>query len=170
LKGNVAADLSLPGVYNAGGSPTWSMLRDLRRLLKNAYSVKQGELAYVCDIDTWHVLSLMEDVITVDKYGSDATVRTGEVGRIGMVPIFASEQMALAADDGLVSNDSDNNTKGRAIVIHRPTQYVGYRRRPRVDVVFNPFFGAHQIRVSVRMATQHFDQEGVAMLRNITVG
>ncbi|MHC5061992.1 MAG: hypothetical protein ACYTFK_13010, partial [Planctomycetota bacterium] len=154
---------------NMGGSPTWAQLRDLRRLLAKGYSIKQQDLAYIADVDTWHALSLMEGVILVSDYGKDATIMTGEVGRIGLVPVFASEQLSLADDTGFVSSTAGNNTKGRALIVHRPTQYVGYRRRPKVDTIFNPFFGAHQIRVSVRMATQRFDADSVAMLKNITV-
>jgi hypothetical protein len=152
-----------------GGAPTWKQLRDMARYLKAAYSIKFSEQAYIVDIQTWHALSLMDDVITVDKYGKDATVLKGELGRIGTVPIFASEQFLIASADGTVSNNSANNTKGRALLIHRPTQYIGYRRRPKVDVLPNPFFGATQIRVSVRIATQRFDNDGVVMMHNIEV-
>jgi hypothetical protein len=154
---------------NMGGSPSWAQMRDLRRLLAKAYSIKQGDLAYIVDVDTWHALSLMEGVVLVSDYGNDATIRTGEVGKIGLVPVFASEQMALADSTGFVSSTADNNKYGRAILFHRPTQYVGYRRRPRVDNYFDPIQGAHEIRVSVRMATQRFDADSVAMLKNITV-
>jgi HK97 family phage major capsid protein len=154
---------------NMGGSPTWAQMRDLRRLLAKAYSIKQNELAYIVDVDTWHALSLMEGVVLVSDYGNDATIRTGEVGRIGLVPVFASEQLELADDTGFVSSTAGNNKYGRAILMHRPTQYLGYRRRPKIDNFFDPIQGAHEIRVSVRMATQRFDADSVAMLKNITV-
>jgi hypothetical protein len=154
---------------NMGGSPTWEQFRDLRRLLAKAYSIRQDDLVYIVDVDTWHALSLMEKVITVDKYGSDATIRTGEVGRIGLVSVVASEQLALADSTGFVSSTAASNKYGRALLVHRPTQYVGYRRRPKVDNYFDPIQGAHEIRVSVRMSTQRFDADSVAMLKNITV-
>jgi len=156
-------------LLNMGGIPTLNAMWSLIALLNEAYMEDQDNLAYIVDTRTGLALKNIPEFLTVDKYGSNATVLTGEVGKIGAIPVVHSSKMKLANDDGTVSSTASLNKKGRALLIYRPTNYIGYRRNPNVWNVTDPDFGATILGVSVRMATQRFDNEGIAMLKNITV-
>jgi len=156
-------------LVNMGGTPTLSALWAIQRKLKAAYQIRQSDLAFVCDVPTWMAIREIPQFLTVDKYGSNATVLTGEQGMIGKIPLIATEQLALTAEDGLVSSTAGNNKYGRVLIFYRPNLFVGYRRRIRVSVETIELFEATQIAVSVRLATTRFDDQSIAMLKNITV-
>ena len=156
-------------LLNMGGIPTLNAMWSLIALLNEAYMEDQDNLAYIVDTRTALALKNIPELLTVDKYGADATVLKGEVGKIGAIPVIQSSKMKLSADDGFVSSTASLNTKGRALLVYLPTNYIGYRRNPNIWNVTEPDFGATILGVSVRMATTRFDNEGIAMLKNITV-
>jgi len=152
----------------AGSEPTLRQMWDLQKLLSEAYGITQSDLAYIIDVRTWQSFRNDEDLLTVDKYGNDATVLTGEVAKIGDVPIIVTNQMPLAANDGSISNTAGNNTKGRTLLIYRPNWYVGFRRQTQLETFVLPF-GGTVIQATLRMALSRFDNASASLLFNITV-
>jgi len=58
-----------------------SKLRSLRKLM-GIYAIDQNELAWVVGFAVYSQMLALPDVITVDKYGPNATVLTGGVSQI----------------------------------------------------------------------------------------
>ena len=70
----------------------------------------------------------LTNVATVDKYGPNATVLTGELMRYGGIPVVPTSAIALAEDDGKVSVTGANNDEGTVLIAHRDMWRVGFRR------------------------------------------
>ena len=92
-------------------------------------------LAMVTNAKTY-VLSMMglTNVVTVDKFGPQATVLTGQLASYGGIPIIVSESMALAEDDGKLSTTGANNDEGQIALFHRDMWKVGFRRGLTIEV------------------------------------
>lgn len=70
----------------------------------------------------------LSNVLTVDKYGPQATILTGELGRYRGVPIIPSSSMSKTEADGKVSTTAGNNTLGAISLYNRNFWRVGFRR------------------------------------------
>jgi HK97 family phage major capsid protein len=73
-------------------SGTFSLanLRKLRTAM-GKYGVSTKNLAFVVGINAYHTLLDIEQVVTVDKIGSRATILDGQMGSIDGIPILISE-------------------------------------------------------------------------------
>lgn len=107
-------------------------LRSLRSKL-GKYGVNPAQLAWVCGINTYtnKFLSLSE-VITLDKYGPNATVITGELAKFDGIPIVVSEYVredlnASGVYDGVTTD------KTQLSLVYRPGFIYGDRREVLVE-------------------------------------
>lgn len=91
-----------------------------------------SDLLLVCDWDTYMSLLNNEDVVTVDKYGPNATIQTGELGRIYGIPIVSPSYAVKSEADGKLSTTEASNTKGH-LTIFNPKGWLAGRRN---DVQF----------------------------------
>jgi hypothetical protein len=133
-----------------GAAPTLAMLRTIRSYLGAAEGRVPSELALIVDFPTYMKLLSDDNVVTVDKYGSAATVLTGELGRIDGVPVFVSDQMALADADGKVTQTSNTVNRGRAILVHRATWMMGFRRRIQQSLDYLPWYDTWVLTMTLR--------------------
>lgn len=86
-------------------------IRKLRAAM-GKYGVDMRKLAFVGGINVWNQLVGLSEVTTVDKYGSRATVLTGELGRLDGIPIVISEYVPENMDaNGLNAGVTVANTK-----------------------------------------------------------
>lgn len=150
-----------------GAAPTLVQLRNVRSKLPVYYRFKLADLAWIVDGETYVKLLNIDEFLTVDKLGALATNLTGEVGRIDNIPVYVSEQIALANTAGKVPNGG--GTLGRALLVYRPGWYFGFRRRVSTDVSFIPWADAHQLTMTARIALINRDAEVAAALYNIAV-
>lgn len=169
--------LKLPLVTNTamkldagGAAPTLAMVRATRALLPNHYATRINDLAYLCDFSTYMKLLAIPEILTVDKYGSRATVMTGEVGKIDGIPVLVTNEMALADSDGKITYNGNTVNRGRLLLAYRPGWYIGYRRQVTVNVEYLSFFDAYQMTATVRPAFARRDTQVAALLYNIGVG
>lgn len=70
--------------------PTYAKMVQMRKQMGN-YGVNLADLIYIVSPSTYYNLTLLPELLTMDKYGSEATVFKGEVGKIGGVPVIVSE-------------------------------------------------------------------------------
>lgn len=112
-----------------GAAPTLGHLRQVRALLGSAEGYNPNNLAWVMDFPTYVKLLNADEIVTVDKYGSAATVVTGELGRVDGIPVFVSAEMALADADGKITEAGNVVSRGRAVLVHRPSWLMAFRRR-----------------------------------------
>lgn len=164
---------------DAGGvSPTMAALRSTRALLGSQIKGFPGNLCWVVDPSTYVALLSIDAVQTVDKYGEQATVLRGELGRIDGIRVFLTDQMFLADADGKVTQTSNVVDRGRALLFHTPSWLIGYRRRISQSITFVPYYDAHVLVLTVRNhlvgrtmsdGSQQATDDTVAILYNIGV-
>lgn len=91
-----AASAAKTDAGNANAS--LAMLRENRKKM-GKYGITPSTLAHITSMASYIDLLGDEAVQTVDKYGSGATVLTGELGRADGVPIIVSEYVRQDLDD-----------------------------------------------------------------------
>ena len=93
------------------------------------YAAEPERLRLVTDIGTYlKGLRLLPSVLTVDKYGPNAPILTGELARYMNIPIIISASHRRAEADGKVSATAANNTLGSISIFHSGMWYVGFKR------------------------------------------
>lgn len=126
--------------------------RALRLLGKYAAPARRGEVVFIGDVNTI-IASLGEaNVLTVDKFGSRATIVAGELASLFGIPLIASEQMKLADTDGLVTDAGNVTNTGRILAFNTTQWRVGFRRGITVEPDRDPGKGQTVLYVSMRPA------------------
>lgn len=133
-----------------GAAPTLSHLRQTRAKLGSQVKGNPSNLAIICDPSTYLALLSIDAVLTVDKYGSEATVVRGELGRIDGIRVFQSDQIALADADGKVTQAGNTVNRGRLLMLHVPSWLLGYRRRIAQHLQFMPHYDTHVLSMTMR--------------------
>ena len=118
---------------NYGGAMSAERLRGHRAVMSK-YGVLPSQLALVCGPDVYLRLLGLDTVTTLEKYGPNATVLTGELARVDGIPVVVSEFVKNAQDNGEVSATAGNNTTGQLVLVNRTQWLVGYRRRITIEV------------------------------------
>lgn len=154
---------------DAAAALTYALLHGLRgrmidttRLVDWGHPIDPDDLVYLADPETADRAALLDEVITLDKYGSQATVMNGEIARIGRNPFVSTIAMSKTEADGKVSTTAVNNTKGQVTAFNRRGFKVGWRRRVQVETERLP--GSDQWRVvySMRLGMGRFTPTGAA--------
>ena len=163
LINNTANSLSL------GGAVSYASLRaQLTRMVDTARFVDWGnpirpeDVVYFTDVATANLIGQLDEVLTVDKYGPQATILTGELMRIGRNPLISSMAMSLTEADGKVSTTGSNNIKGQVVCANMRGLKAGWRRRIKVET--ERLIGSDQSRIvySMRMGLGRFSPTGAA--------
>jgi len=154
---------------DAGGAVSLDLLRRLPGLMvDDTYLMDWGhpaiasDLVYISDPRTADRIALLDELVTVDKYGSNATVLTGEVARIGMNPLIVSMAMSRTEADGKLSTTGSNNVKGQVMAFNKRGYKAGWRRRVVMESERLP--GRDQTRLiwSLRLGFARFTPTGSA--------
>jgi hypothetical protein len=154
---------------DAAGAVTWAQLNRLRGLMVDdtylhdwSHPAIASDMVYVSDPRTADQIAMLDEVITVDKYGTGATVLTGEVSRIGMHPLIVSMAQGRTEADGKLSTTGSNNVKGQVSAFNRRGLKAGWRRRVQMETERLP--GRDQTRLiwSLRLAVGRFTPTGAA--------
>ena len=121
-----------------------------------------NDLVYVADPESGDAVSFLDEVLTVDKYGSQATVLTGEQAKILGHPLISSIAMSKTEADGKVSTTGSNNIKGQIVGFNRRGYAVGIRRRLQVETERLPATDQTRIVLSTRLGFGRFTPTGAA--------
>lgn len=151
--------------YDAGGAaPTLSAVRTARWKMGAAYAADVRNLAYIVGSDVYAKLLGLDEFLTMDKIGNDATALTGQIGMMDGVPVILSAELAQAEADGKINTASPSSTLfGRLVAVHRGTWYAGYRRRIALDVSYLPYYDSYQLTATVRLAFVNQNTQGIAV-------
>jgi hypothetical protein len=127
------------------------------------------DLRMVTDWDTYMSLLQTDAVRTVDKYGPQATVLTGELGSFEGIPIISPSYATKTEADGKASTTEASNTKGQ-ITVMAPRGFLGGTRR-EVQFFFDRIQRTDQflIELYTRRAFTKFGENVAAGIYNITV-
>ena len=151
--------LHLPLVDNAAmannhnAAVSADMFNEIRGKL-GKYGVRPSELAYVTDVNTFIKSLSIDSFRTLDKFGPQATVLTGQLGAVEGIPVIVSEQMRLADADGKITNGGNANTKGRLLIVNRSQWRVGFKRELTIETVRDAQKRQNVMVVSFRIALQ----------------
>ena len=151
--------LHLPLVDNAdqannhGAAVSDDMFNEVRAKL-GKYGVRPSEVVYICDINTYIRSLSIDSFRTLDKFGPQATVLTGQLGAVEGVPVVVSEQMRPADADGKVTDSGNDATTGRLLILNRTQWLVGFKRELAIETVRDPQKRQNIMVVSFRIALQ----------------
>jgi HK97 family phage major capsid protein len=153
----------------AGGAAlSYTKLLGLRGLMvDNTYLHDWGhpndpsDLVYVCDPACADDICDLDEVVTVDKYGPNAVVLTGEVANIGRHPLISSMAMAQTRADGFYYNGG-SNTLSNVLAFNKRAFVVGIRRALKIET--ERIVGSDQTRIllSTRLGFGRFSPTGAA--------
>lgn len=153
----------------SGADITFAKLKgQQKRMLDRDYLMDWGhptrpdDLVYVTDPEMADKIALLDEVITVDKFGPQATVLTGQVARIGNHPLISSIAMSLTEADGFVSTTGSNNTLGGSLAFNRRGFKIGWRRRVKLETERLPGRDQTRLIYSLRLGFGRFSPTGAA--------
>ena len=151
--------LHLPLVDNAAmannhnAAVSADMFNEIRGKL-GKYGVRPSELAYITDVNTFIKALSVDSFRTLDKFGPNATVLTGQLGAVEGIPVIVSEQMRLTDADGKVTSGGNANNKGRLLIVNRSQWRVGFKRELSIETVRDAQKRQNIMVVSFRIALQ----------------
>ncbi len=119
---------------NHNAAVSADMFNEIRGKL-GKYGVRPSDLAYITDVNTFIKALSVDSFRTLDKFGPNATILTGQLGAVEGIPVIVSEQMRLADSDGKVTSGENANTKGRLLIVNRSQWRVGFKRELTIETV-----------------------------------
>lgn len=110
------------------------MMAGIGRLGK--YAADVGNLAIVTDPKTYIYMLGLTNVATVDKFGPNATILTGELAKYANIPVIATSSMSLYDTDGkyTTTTPASNDVYGSIAIYHRNMWRLGFRRQLLIEV------------------------------------
>lgn len=112
----------------SGASALTVALLAARRADMDYYGLNPNEMAFIVPMSSYYALLSDTNVITVDKYGPQATILNGELGKLYGVPLVVSEWIRSDLNASGVY-DGITTTKTFALAVSR-TQWVMGGRTP----------------------------------------
>jgi len=121
--------------YNAGGDALIDGDITSMLVLMGKYAVNPEQTVMVVDASTYlKGLLGITNVTTVDKFGPEAVLRTGQLAAYRGIPIIVSASHPLGEADGKVSTTSGNNTLGSISCFNTLMWVAGFRRDLLIEV------------------------------------
>lgn len=133
---------------------TVAALRANRKLM-GKYGIDPAQLAHIMGINGYIDLLGDSNVQTVDKYGAQATLLSGELGRVDGVPVIVSEYVRQNLNaSGVFDNTTTNRTV--AATVHRRAFLRGTRRNLTVEFLRELYSESDQdaVKISTRQALE----------------
>ncbi len=132
------------------------------------------DLAFFSDTRTWLQAIALSEVITVDKLGPAAAIRSGQLAQVYGVPFLVSGVMGVADTDGKVTSGGNGTDTGRVLAVNRQGWFHGFRREMLIEterdiektqikmvVSFRMGLVARGARASAKHAALAYDITGV---------
>lgn len=163
-------DKSGLAVDMGNSAPTLTKIRDARGKLNRNLFQKRSDLRYYCDPETLLKLESLDEAIVTSINGQGSTFEGREMKAIDGIQVHPTAEMGLSTSTGVVSATGGNNTRGRLLLVHVPSWYVGFRREVRVNFDYMPVYDAHILIVTMRMALVRRAADVASLLYNINVG
>ena len=101
-----------------------------------------------------------------DLFGAGAVIMRGQVGQIGMAPVFVSDRTTAVADADAVTSGAQPGYK--ALIIRRGAISLKYKRRPVVETDRDILKRTNIITTTVHYAVKRVDDRGVVVVTTVT--
>lgn len=154
---------------DCGGALSLAKLAALKGLMVDkTYLIDWGhpanadDLIFVCDPGSADAIGLLDQAVTVDKFGPQAGVKVGQVANILGNPVIATMAMGLTEADGKISATAANNTKGQVVLLNRQAFAVGIRKEISFDLVRDPRMGQISLVSRFRLGFGRYAPSGSA--------
>lgn len=116
---------------DSDGNLTAEALRTVRKKM-GRYAKNPDQLVWIVSINSINDIMNMPEVITLDKYGPNATILRGEIGRIDGIRLIVSEFVYTdLATTGLYTGAG--NTRTAMYLVYLPAYAYGDRRAMRIE-------------------------------------
>lgn len=147
---------------NASTATTTTSTANLFAIRKamGKWGVNPSDLAYIVGVSSLHVLLTDTNLLTVDKFGPNATIHNGQIGSVGGVPVIVSEHVRETLNASGVY-DGITQTKTYALCVNRQEWAMGQRMALDVEVDDSIYREAYQ-RVLVGFMREDFQNIGDA--------
>ena len=131
-------------------------LRSIRVAMAR-YGINPNDLAWIAGFRAFHKLLGLAEVQTVDQYGDQATLLSGELAKFDGIPIIVSE---FVREDLNATGVYDGVTTDRSVLplVYTPAFLYGDRRAVNVRVSHDLYMESDQ---DVAIATQRLDFQPV---------
>jgi predicted phage gp36 major capsid-like protein len=138
---------------------TLALFRDTRKLMKK-WGLNPADLAIIVPVIVYYQLLALSEVTTLEKYGQQATILNGELGRLDGVPIVVSEH---GREDLAATGFYDGTTVNRTylLIVNRGEWAMGQRMALDVEVDDSIYRETFQ-RVVVAFMREDFQNIGDA--------
>ena len=110
----------------SGGSALTVALLAARRADMDQYGLNPMDMAFIVPISSYYALVTDTNVVTVDKFGPQATILNGQLGSLYGVPIIVSEHIRTDLNASGVY-DAITTTKTCAYAVNRNEWVMGQR-------------------------------------------
>lgn len=129
---------------------TTTTVRGIREAMTNTYAANPNQLAFITSTRGYLKLVDLTETRTVDKYGPNATILTGELGKLDGSPIIVSEYVR---DDLNASGvyDGVTTSKGMLHLVNVDAFLIGDRRKVTVKVWTDPRTDQQELIISERV-------------------
>jgi HK97 family phage major capsid protein len=123
---------------DAGGNAVSETELSQARGKMGKFGVDPSALVYIVGPKVYNQMIQLDDVRTIEQYGGQATVLSGELAKYEGAPVIVSEwcREDLAAN-GKNGETAAQNTKGSVILVNRKRWFTGLRRAIQVKVENN---------------------------------
>jgi hypothetical protein len=156
-RSDIAGPLTLSGI-----NALRALMIDTTNLTDWGHPTMSDDLVWISDPFTADKLALLDEYLTIDKYGPQATTLNGELGRILGHRHISTIAMSKTEADGKVSTTGSNNTKGQFAAVNVRGFVTGWRRRVMVETERLPARDQTRIVYSLRMGFGRFTPTGAA--------
>ena len=168
-------------VINAGAALTYSHLLQARglcldytRLHNWGYPANAADFIYVTGPGAVETVMNLDEIVTIDKFGPQASVLNSQIGRVGANPFLTTMAVPRTEADGKVSTTAGNNTLEQIVAFNRNAYSIGYLRQVTVETYRRPERDQNGIILFWRMGLARYSPTGaasgithVAVIRNI---
>lgn len=159
---------------NAGGDALVDA--DVTGALSNMdkYAINPADVRIVCGAQEYiKGFMSLTDTVTVDKFGPNAVIHTGQLAAYRGIPVIVSASHRLAEADGKLSTTPANNTLGSISFFNRQMWYAGFRRQILIeidrDIQKRQFIMVTSLREAVAAHGTRSTNQHTAGIRNILV-
>jgi HK97 family phage major capsid protein len=122
---------------DAGGNSLTEAELSSARAAMGKFGVDPSQLAIIVGPKVYNQMLQLDDVRTLEQYGAQATVLSGELAKYEGTPVIVSEYIREDLHTtGFNTNGGDNDT-GSVIIVNRKRWFVGVRRAIVVKVENN---------------------------------
>jgi hypothetical protein len=143
---------------NLGNSaPTLATIRALRSKLQstlNVYGLRPDDLVMFVDPYTWFKMLSIDEINAWLNNGRNATVNNGMLPNIDGIPIWPSQELALANSAGKIqeATPSTSNVYGRIVMAAKTGWTIGYRRQITTNMDYLSYYDSYQFTATLRIA------------------